>query len=73
METVSARDVEQMLRRYLHSRSDIGLWNAIGATILKQQNPFEPRSVRKPQQWLVLSLIIATALAGAFLFFSLSK
>ena len=73
METMTSKDVTQLLRRYLRSRSDLGHWNAVKARVLEPQNPFEARVVRKPQQWFVLFVIIASALAGAFLFFNFSN
>jgi hypothetical protein len=73
MGTITGKDIGQMLRRYLRSRSDLGFWNALGARLLKPQNPFEPPSVRKPQKWFVLFVIIASALTGAFLFFNFSN
>lgn len=69
MKPITGKDVNQTLRRYLRSRSDLGLWKALAARILKPQNPFEPRSVRKPKQWFVLFVIIASALASAFVVF----
>lgn len=69
MKPITGKDVNQTLRRYLRSRSDLGLWKVLGARILKPQNPFEPQSVRKPKQWFVLFVIIASALASAFVVF----
>jgi hypothetical protein len=73
MERVTAKKVHSMLRQYLQSRSDLGLWKAISVKILQPQSPFGPGSARKPQRWFVLLLTITMALIGAFVYFNFSN
>ena len=70
MAEVTPKDVHGMLRQYLRSRSDLGLWKAVAAQVLEPKNPFEPESIRKPQQWFVLFSIVSLAAIGAFLYFN---
>ncbi len=73
MQATSQKDVRRELRGYLRSRADLGICNAVRAKILMPQNPFEALSFRKPQQWFVFLLIIASALAGVIIFFNFSN
>jgi len=73
MQARKQKHVRQELLRYLRSRADLGICNALRAKILVPQNPFEPLSFRRPQQWFVFLLIIASALAGVFIFFNFSN
>jgi hypothetical protein len=71
MQEITVPEAHEMLRRYIRSRSDLGIRNAIDAAILKPQNPFEATSARKPQPWFVLFLISIFALVAAFTYFNL--
>jgi len=73
MQATSQKDVRRELRGYLRSRADLGICSAVRAKILMPQNPFEALSFRKPQQWFVFLLIIASALAGVIIFFNFSN
>lgn len=59
-----------MLQRYLSSRSDLGLRNAVATHIFESRNPFERQSVRKPQRWFVLLVITSLIAIGAFVCFN---
>jgi len=71
MQEITVKEAHAMLRRYIRSRSDLGVCNAIDAAILKPQNPFDTTSARKPQPWFLLLLISMFALAGALAYFNL--
>jgi hypothetical protein len=73
MQEITVPEAQAMLRRYIRSRSDLGVCNAIDAAILEPQNPFEETSARKPQQWFVVFLITVFALLGAFTYFNLGN
>jgi hypothetical protein len=73
MEKITAKEVHSALRVHLQTRSDLGLWKAIGARVLQPQSPFGPGPARKPQQWFVLQLIVTLALIGAFVYFNVSN
>jgi hypothetical protein len=71
MEKMTADEADTLLRQYFRRRSDLGLWKAIQAKFLQPQSPFESRSVRMPQRWFVLFLIVSTVLMAAFIYFNL--
>ena len=59
-----------MLEKCLHNRPDLGLPKAITIRILEPRNPFEPESIRRPQRWFVLFLLVSFAFVGAFTYFT---
>lgn len=73
MEEITPKEVHTLLRKYLCSRSDLGLWKAIDKKIFRPQNPFEPPSLIKPQAWAVLLLLFTSAAIGAFVYFNLGN
>ena len=73
MERITAKEANLMLQEHLQTRSDLGLWKAIGAIVLQPQSPFGPGPARKPQQWFVLQSIVTLALIGAFVYFNVSN
>ena len=70
-EQLTVKQVHTMLQHYLHSRSDLGLWNAVAARVMAPKSPFEPESARKPQLWFVLSSVVSFAAIIAFVYFNL--
>jgi hypothetical protein len=70
MTEVTPKDVQTMLRSYLHNRSDLGIRKAIAAHIFEPRNPFEPQTVRKPQRWFALFVFASLMAIGAFVYFS---
>jgi hypothetical protein len=71
MDKITPNEVDTFLRKYLRSRSDLGLWKAVQAAVIEPRNPFESRPARTPQRWFVLLLIVLAILMGAFLYFNL--
>lgn len=59
-----------MLRDDLRKRSDLGLRRTVAQYLLEPPNPFDPKSVQRPQRWFVLSSIVALAAAGAVVYFN---
>ena len=70
MDTITPKNVEQMLRQCLRRRSDLGLWNAVAAKILEPQNPFGHGEKRTPERWFLLLLVSLFAAIMAFVYFN---
>jgi hypothetical protein len=70
MAEITVSDTYRMLQHHLRSRTDLGTWRLVQATIVEPQNPFEPPSMRKPKRWVVLLLVISSALVGTFVYFN---
>jgi hypothetical protein len=66
----AVKDVHRMLEEYLHNRSDLGVWNAVANRIMVPSNPFESKSMGRPQPWFVLFAGSFMAAAIAFLYFN---
>jgi hypothetical protein len=66
----TVKEVHRMLEEYLHNRSDLGVWNAVANRIMVPGNPFESKSIGRPQQWLVLFSGSFLAAVIAFLYFN---
>jgi len=71
MERITPKDVDRMLGQCLRRRSELGLWNAVSATVLEPQNPFGQGERRTPQRWFVLLLVSLFAAVIAFVYFNL--
>lgn len=69
-EHCSPNDVHGMLAEYLHNRPEVGVWKAVATRILEPRNPFEPESIRRPQRWFVLFVLILLTWVGAFIYFN---
>jgi hypothetical protein len=70
MEQITPGEVDRMLRQHLRRRSDLGLWNALRATIFEPQNPFSTEPRRKPHRWFVLFVVSLVAALAAFAYFN---
>jgi hypothetical protein len=69
-ERISPNEIHGMLVKCLHNRPDLGVGKAMTTRILEPRNPFEPESIRRPQRWFVLFLLVSLALTGTFICFN---
>ena len=67
---ITAREVYVMLRDDLQKRPDIGFRGTVADHLLEPLSPFDANSVRRPQRWFVLSLIVSLAAAGSVVYFN---
>jgi hypothetical protein len=70
MKQITPKEVDHMLRQHFRSRSDLGFWKVVEAKVLEPQNPFGPRTRRKPQRWFVVLLIASLSVIAAFVHFN---
>ncbi len=66
----TVKEVHRILEGYLHNRSDLGVWDAVANPIMVPSNPFEPKSIGRPQPWFVLFSGSFLAAAIAFFYFN---
>jgi hypothetical protein len=67
---VTVHKVYALLKESVRNRRDLGLRRAIVDSVLDPENPFEPKTPRKPQKWFVLSCVLLLLTVGCFVYFN---
>jgi hypothetical protein len=67
---LTAKEAHAALVEYFKSRRDLGLWKAFLNLLLEPQNPFEPKTRRKPRQSFVLAVVVVGLPTAAFVYFN---
>jgi len=69
-EALSSKGVFSILRQYLGTRPDLGIWKGICDAVLEPANPFDSKAKRAPRRWFVFFVLIAAILLGCFIYFN---
>ncbi len=67
---LKVKHVCELLGKYLSERSDIGVCRGLLDCVLEPSSPFDPKSIRSPKRWFVLSVLLATSALGLFVYFN---
>ncbi len=69
-DSTTTKSVYYILRHYLRERSDLGIGNAVGDSVLEPLNPFDSKARRAPNRWFVLFVLLGGSLVGCFVYFN---
>ena len=69
-EALSSKDVFSILRQYLGTRPDLGIWKGICDAVLEPANPFDSKARRAPRRWFAFFVLIAAILLGCSIYFN---
>jgi hypothetical protein len=69
-EECTAKEMHDILVKYLEGRHDLGFWKGLVDFVLEPQNPFEPEKRREPKKEFVLAAVLVGLPLGAFVYFN---
>jgi hypothetical protein len=69
-EECTAKQMHDILVKYLEGRRDLGFWKGLVDFVLEPQNPFEPEKRREPKRDFVLTAVLVGLPFGAFVYFN---
>ena len=69
-EECTAKEMHDILVKYLEGRHDLGFWKGLVEFVLEPQNPFEPEKRREPKKEFVLAAVLVGLPLGAFVYFN---
>jgi hypothetical protein len=69
-ERLAVKPVYDSLGQYARKRPDLGLFKAVLDAVLEPASPFDYRAARSPKRWFVLSVMLAAAMLGCFIYFN---
>ena len=69
-EECTAKEMHDILVKYLEGRHDLGFWKGLVDFALEPQNPFEPEKRREPKKEFVLAAVLVGLPLGAFVYFN---
>jgi hypothetical protein len=67
---LTVQHVYELLGKYLSERSDIGASKGLLDCVLEPSSPLDPKSIRSPKRWFVLSVLLAISALGLFIHFN---
>ena len=68
---ISAEEVRQALRQIYRSDAESNLQNALRESLSDELKPIDEKGRWKPSPVLVLTVVLHSALAGVFIYFSI--
>jgi hypothetical protein len=69
-ELLKVKQVYELLRQDVRQRPDVGVGKGLLDCVLEPSSPFDPKSMRSPKRWFVLSVFVAASTFSCFVYFN---